>query len=170
MAKTSLDAATVAEIVKVIKREYEKERQLFKKQKADWRFRNISLLLKNYRKLRAHCDNLDADITEYECATYDPYELELHTLMAQKAKTAKMLKYFECALDLYREQCQAEGDAAERRYKFIDAMYINPFKKSSTNLADYYNVDRSTVSRDIKKATDDLVVISFGIDSFDDLD
>lgn len=140
------------------------------KQHKDYRLRNTELLLKNYRMLRVHCNGIVEDLEVYEDAVYDPSDLDLNSLMKYKAKTAKMLDYFDSIFRAYGELSKYR-DGMHRRYQIVARMYVrNDCKQSANELASYFNIDRSTVTRDTKKAIDELSIMLFGIDSFDDLD
>lgn len=140
------------------------------KQHKDYRLRNTELLLKNYRMLRVHCNGIVEDLEVYEDAVYDPSDLDLNSLMKYKAKTAKMLDYFDSIFRAYGELSKYR-DCMHRRYQIVARMYVrSDCKQNANELASYFNIDRSTVTRDTKKAIDELSIMLFGIDSFDDLD
>ena len=156
-------------IVETVIRETDKQNKLTKKQHKDWRLRNTSLLLKNYRKLKIHCESVVDELKDYEGVIYDPADLNLHSLMKYKARTRKMLVYFDNIFKAYGELSKIEGYAAERRYNVIRRLYIEPTQITQSELAYDIGVERSTVSRDITKAIEELSIMLFGIDSFDDL-
>lgn len=147
------------------------EQQRFKEkiQQRDYRLRNTTLLLKNYHKLKVHCRAISNDVKDYEDMVYDPDELNLHTLMKYKARTAQMLNYFDSIFRAYGELSKRQGEASERRYRICRRMYIDEKNGTAGELAEYYNIDRSTVFRDVSKAIEDLSIMLWGIDSFDDL-
>lgn len=157
-------------ITKTVKREVDRDAQARAKQSKDYRLRNTELLLKNYRMLRIHCNRIVEDLEVYEDTVYDPSELNLNALMKYKAKTAKMLDYFDSIFRAYGELA-SRRDGMHRRFQIVAKMYVyKDCKLSANDLAQFYNVDRSTVTRDVKKAIDELSIMLFGIDSFDDLD
>lgn len=147
-----------------------KEEKRTKKERKDYRLRNTELLLKNYRKLKIHCEGIIEDLEVYEAATYDPTDLDLHTLMKYKTRTAKMLDYFDIIFIAYADLSKRHGKAAERRHKIVSRLFVDNEVASANELAEYFNIDRSTVTRDIAKAIEELSIMLFGIDSFDDLE
>lgn len=165
----SIDKDTIEQITKTVIREMHKAQNKQNNQHKDRRLRNTKLLVENYRLLSKHCQGIDADIEVYETLVYDPTQLELHTLMKYKAKTKRMLNYFDSQLRNYKEFCEKTGPMAERRYKIMYAMYIDDQKKSADDIAAFYNMDRSTVFRYAKKATEELSIFLFGLDSLNDL-
>lgn len=156
-------------IVETVAMEQEKQKNEDKAKQRDYRLRNTSLLLKNYQKLKVHCQAITDDVKDYENMVYDPDELNLHTLMKYKARTAQMLNYFDSIFRAYGELSKRQGEAAERRYRICQRMYIDEQNGTAGDLADYYNIDRSTVFRDVNKSIEDLSIMLWGIDSFDDL-
>lgn len=164
-----LDSDTIQLIAKTVYKELNKENQKKKNEHKDWRLRNTDLLLKNYRLLSKHCQDISQDLEIYESIVFDPEQLDLHALMKYKAKTKKMLNYFDSMLRVYREYCEKNGITAQRRFKIMYAMYIDQSNKSVDDLADYWNLDRSTVFRDIRKASEELSIFLFGVDSINDL-
>lgn len=157
-------------ITKTVDQIIDKKNRRTKKEEKDYRLRNTSLLLKNYRLLRVHCDSIVEDLTVYEEFTYDAAELDLKVLMKYKARTAKMLKYFEFVFKSYGEIAAVEGEAFKRRYNVVNHLYVSASKLTADELAEKYTMDRSTVFRDVKRAINELSIMLFGIDSFDDLE
>ncbi|NSN57342.1 hypothetical protein HRD96_05150 [Enterococcus faecalis] len=149
----------------------EKKKKETKREKRDWKLRNTNLLLKNYRMLKKHCDSIVPTIQDYEISVFDSEALNLDTLMKYKARTKEMLDYFDLMFSSYNNYCRSNGDAAERRFDIIKSVYIEDgnFRKSKSEMASYYAIDFRTVDRDIKKATDELSIFLYGIDSLDDL-
>lgn len=164
-----LDSATIELITKAVYKELNKETVKKKVKHKDWRLRNTDLLLKNYRLLNKHCQDIIEDLETYESIVFDPEQLDLHALMKYKAKTKKMLNYFDSMLKVYKDYCNNNGVMAERRFKIMYEMYIDHNNKSVDDLADFWNMDRSTVFRDLKKASEELSVFLFGVDSINDL-
>lgn len=140
-----------------------------KAQHKDWRLRNTKLLLKNYKLLDKHCSGIVDDLEDYENVIFDPEDLDLQTLMKYKARTKKMLNYFDSIWASYREYCKAQGGNVERRQKVIDKLYISGVGLRTIDVAVLYRVDESTIRRDEKKATDELSIFLFGIDSLEEL-
>lgn len=166
----SSNAEFIKSIIKDILAEMDKNKKKAKKEKRDWRLRNTRLLLENYRKLSSHVnESVKEDLDFYAEYTYDPSELDLHTLMKSKVKTTRMMRYFDSIFASYKELCQIEGYAAERRYKIVRRMFIDEQATTADKLAEFFNVDRSTVFRDVNKAIEELSIMLFGIDSFEDL-
>jgi hypothetical protein len=161
-------AAITQEVVK-IEAMKGKER---KRERRNWKLRNTTLLLKKYQMLREHCEGVIPKLTEYENSIFDPEELNLETLMKYKARTKEMLDYFDLMFSSYCQYCHNQGPMAERRFNIIRQLYVfensNEYK-SKNDLAAFYNVDSRTVDRDIKKASEELSIFLFGIDSLDDL-
>ncbi|MEC5422382.1 HTH domain-containing protein [Virgibacillus sp. C22-A2] len=167
MAK--LPSEFIDEITKSVIKIIEKENNKAKKEKKDWRLRNTRLLLKNYRMLEEHCKSVETDLEAYEEIVYEPEELELHALMKYKAKTAKMLLYFDDMFKAYYGYCYRAGEATQRRYQVLDRLYVSDNEMSADDIAEYFNINARTVYKDVDKAIEELSVFLFGIDSIHDL-
>lgn len=165
----SIDKEVIEQVAKVVIKEMNKVQNKKANYHKDRRLRNTKLLVENHRLLSKHCEGINDDLEIYETLVYDPTQLELHALMKYKAKTKRMLNYFDSQLERYKEFCNKNGPMAERRYKILYAMYIDEHKKSADDIASFYSLDRSTVFRDVKKATEELSIFLFGLDSLNDL-
>ena len=162
-----LDKETLETIVQVVCKQIEKEKSK-KESHKDWRLRNTNLLLKNYRILSKHCEGIVPELEGYEDVIFDPSELDLKSLMAYKAKTKKMIDYFDEMFKSYQNFCK-DKPMAERRCRILRDLYITEYEKSGDDLADVLGIDRSTVFRDAKKASEELSVFLFGVESLGDL-
>lgn len=169
LKKDKLPKEIVETIATTVIRTLEKEKDKERKEKKDWRLRNTRLLLKNYRLLEEHCRGVEIELEEYELVVFDPEDLELHTLMKYKAKTAKMLLYFDEMFKAYRNYCDRLGEAAKRRFQVIDRLYVSGNEMSTEEVADYFNINGRTVYKDVDKAIEELSVFLFGLDSIYDL-
>lgn len=166
---TKLPSEIVELITKSVIKTIEKQQDKTEKEKKDWRLRNTRLLLKNYRMLEEHCKSVEDELTNYEDIVYDPEELQLHSLMKYKAKTTKMLMYFNEMFKAYKNYCNRAGEATQRRFQVIDKLYISNNEMSTEDIAEYFNINSRTVYKDVDKAIEELSVFLFGIDSINDL-
>ena len=157
-------------ISQVVKSELDKDQKRKAKELKDYRLRNTTLLVKNYRMLRVHCDTIVEDLEVYEDSVYDPQELTLNTLMKYKARTAKMLDYFDSIFRAYHELAERDTEMMLRRWKTVFQMYVGPDKRTAVDMAEYYGVDERTVYRYLNKAFDELSTLLWGITSFDDFE
>lgn len=169
MKSVKLPKETIEAITKTVIQTWEKEQTKAKNEKKDWRLRNTRLLLKNYRMLEEHCRGVKVELEAYEEIVYDPEELELHTLMKYKAKTAKMLLYFDEMFKAYGNYCNRAGEATRRRFQVVDRLYVSNNEMGAEQVAEYFNINTRTVYKDADKAIEELSVFLFGIDSIYDL-
>lgn len=169
MNNMKLSKDEIEKIANAVAKKIEKEKSQQEKQKRDWRLRNTKLLLKNYRMLEEHCEGVEAELSTYEEIVYDPEELNLHSLMKYKAKTSKMLIYFNDMVDAYGRYCEREGEAAKRRHGVINRLYVADKALMPNRVAELYNVNLRTIYKDVDKAIEELSVFLFGIDSIQDL-
>ena len=157
-------------ISQAVKSELDKDQKRKAKELKDYRLRNTTLLVKNYRMLRVHCDTIVEDLEVYEDSVYDPQELTLNTLMKYKARTAKMLDYFDSIFRAYHELAERDTEMMLRRWKTVYQMYVGSDKHTAFDMAEYYGVDERTVYRYLNKAFDELSTLLWGITSFDDFE
>ena len=157
-------------ISQAVKSELDKDQKRKAKELKDYRLRNTTLLVKNYRMLRVHCDTIVEDLEVYEDSVYDPQELTLNTLMKYKARTAKMLDYFDSIFRAYHELAERDTEMMLRRWKTVYQMYVGSDKHTAVDMAEYYGVDERTVYRYLNKAFDELSTLLWGITSFDDFE
>lgn len=157
----------IAEAVIKEQKKHEKKQQIPPK---DWRLRNTKTLLKHYTWLEKHCEEIIEDIDDYEEVIFDPQELSLRALMKYKAKTKRMLDYFNSTWGSYKQYCKDKGGASLRRCQVLEKLYIIPNAMKKSELAELMNLDERTIRRDETKATQELSVFLFGIDSLSDLE
>lgn len=154
-------------VIKQQKKQQEKKTESVEK---DWRLRNTKLLLRHYRWLNLHCEELVEDLDGYEEIIFDPEELNLKALMKYKAKTKKMMDYFDATWGSFFAHSKNRGAMAQRRADVLYKLYISDAEYKKVDIADIYGVDESTIRRDESKATKELSIFLFGIDSLNDLE
>ena len=173
MTKSDLTRKQIETISQLAAKEALKAYQLNKNQDKDkhkdWRLRNTKLLLKNYQLLVKHCNGIVNDLDYYENVIFDAEDLDLRTLMKYKARTKKMLDYFDTIWQSYSQFCKHKGGNVKRRYDVIDKLYVTANGLKTIDIATLYGVDESTIRRDEKKATEELSIFLFGIDSLEEL-
>ncbi|SEN73801.1 HTH domain-containing protein [Amphibacillus marinus] len=137
-------------------------------EKHDRRIRNIRLLLKNYRALVLHSERIKDDLDcldETSIHHLDVYTISLESIesiMKSQKKTVAMIEFVNDKINAYKKSCNKE----ELKYfKVLEMKYITPEKYSAQEIAERINVDRTTVSRYLSRAVDDLHVIIFGIEA-----
>lgn len=144
--------------------EFEKQKKRSKKSEMDWRLGRVDLLLKNYRLLKIQCLESSETLEDYIFSDFlEEGELTLDNLLENKAKTLKMMTYFDTLLKVYKNLCEASLEQDKRRYKAIERLYIKAVPTSKKELAKQLHVDRKTIDRDVKKAVNDLAIMLFGI-------
>lgn len=139
------------------------------------RLHNTRLLLSNYRNLKEHVsgavfngrkakesalDILDGlDNFEYEDAYY------ISSIKQSQQRTLIILTHIDEMLNLYRISCEQSGKEEEmRRYRILNAAYIDPEKKSPEEIAHENHVEKRTYYSDLGKAIKPLSALIFGID------
>lgn len=143
---------------------YFEERNKITKDKALY---NAKLLLRNYNKLKAHCQVVGEQLEEDSGTFWNHGFLDLSTLMQNKAKTVKIMSQVDRALDYYKSDCmKAKTMNESRRYDMVKMKYLNRNHSSDDDIADRYDVARTTVNRNVEQAIEDISIILFGIEAF----
>ena len=138
---------------KLIKHLDEKE-----KRKKAYAYHNTKMLLKNYDKLKKHCDIVNEQLTEDLGTLWSDWRFDLDSLLEHKAKTAKLMKHVDKAL-------QALQAVDVDSYKILKRKYLTPGELANdVDIAVELDVDRSTVTNRIKKACEALSILLFGVD------
>lgn len=148
-------------------RAYEKNKVKMKKEQHDWKLRNTELLLKNYRKLKDHCSEIDSEIEEFEGTIFELQELTLESLMQYRYKTAKMLRHVDRMLIAYEWDCGHGSIEEERRYRILKNRYLAEDRRTVKELCEDLSVEQATIYRDTKRAIKDIAILLFGFDALE---
>ena len=98
--------------------EYDKEKNT---KKEDKMFHSTSLLLKNYKALKKHIDDVKDDIEfKVECAED---KIWLTSIVRTKLRTMKMMAFMDDALSIARKEMRKEG--IEYKYRAFELYYID---------------------------------------------
>lgn len=128
---------------------------------------NTKLLLRNYMQLKKHCTIVNEQLEEDKETFWDHKFLDLDSLMQNKAKAVKIMKIVDKSLEHYKDDCmKAKRLNESRRYDMIKMKYLEKIRSSDDDIADRYDIDRSTVIRNIKAACEELSILMYGIEAF----
>ena len=157
------------ELALKIRRGIRKDREIEKKKFKDRALHNTRLLLKKYHKLKAHSEIVEEQVEINQGTFWEHRWLNLDMLMQNKAKTVKLMKHVDIALNVYKESClNSNKPEDKRRWRIVNKRFIEYPLLSEEKLAEQMNVDRSTINRNTAEAIEDLSVILFGIDMIDE--
>lgn len=120
-------------------------------------YHNTMLLLKNYKKLKTHCEIVENQVEEEFTTMWNDWRFDIDSLLEHKAKTAKLMKHVDRALEEFKKENFED-------YELISMKYLLERCFSDEFIASHKDIDRTTVGRRIKKASEELAVILFGID------
>lgn len=151
-----------------------------KKDRYDRRLHNTRLLLKNYRRFRAHVnEGVSSEKkpsgkrpTESAISILDDLDefsyrdgLYIESIKRSQERTAIILRHIDKMMEYYRIDCDLNGtEEATRRYKVVMASYINDPKPTPQEIAETFGIERRTIYRDINIAMKHLTALIFGID------
>lgn len=120
----------------------------------DARYHDVKLLMKNYRKLKAHY------------AHVSPETLEVNAICSMRRKTGLMMSHVDKMLVVYNALCRDCGKSEEsRRWNVLYLRYIADERLTVEEIAEQLGIDRRTFYRDISKAMEDMAVLLFGIEA-----
>lgn len=152
----------------------EKEKRKMVRERRDRRLRNTKLLLKNYRMLKAHCENavfeasqLDSSVNILDLmeSVFDGEDLYVESVKRSAERTYLIINHIDEMLRLYEIYCfTSDKPEDQRRYNTLYAMYIGEEVATAQDIATKENIDIRTVYKDIDGATEKLTALIFGID------
>lgn len=164
----------------------EDQRRQAKKDRYDRRLHNTRLLLKNYRRFRAHVNegvsSGENSAGRKKASSKRPVEsaisilddldefsyhdgLYIESIKRSQERTAIILRHIDKMMEYYRIDCDQNGtEEATRRYKVVMASYIDEPKLSPQEIAETFGIERRTIYRDINIAMKQLTALIFGID------
>ena len=137
----------IAEVARIAAAEVLAKRDEIIEEEFDARYHDVNLLMKNYRKLRAHYANVS------------PEALEVSSICSMRRKTKLMMSHVDKMLKTYENPDEA------RRWQALYLRFIGKERLRVDDIADRLGVDRRTFYRDIGKAMEDMAVLLFGIEA-----
>lgn len=154
----------------------EKEQQKTRRGRKDRRLRNTKLLLKNYRLLKEHCEGAvfmdeqveDESIVDFMAMMEEPGysdKVFVESIGKSAARTQLIMQHIEKMMDIYKVISEQSGRKEDQRnYWIIWHFYVSDERLTIEEIADRFNVDRSTIYRAINSGTEILSALFFGID------
>ena len=143
-----------SEIVVATVRETLSEKDEIRKEALNACYKNVKLLMKNYRKLKQFQANIDEEV------------LAVESICVFKNKTSLMMQHVDRMLNAYNALCMADNHPEQqRRWQSLYLRYIASEKMRVGDIADFLKIDRRTLYRDLDKALSDLAVLLFGVEA-----
>ncbi len=172
-----------AEIIKIAAEEgakvaletMEKEKKKAQKSRFDKRLRNTKLLLRNYRMFKEHTESAVFEASQLDENAIDVLdmmweqsnngEVFVESIKKSVARTRIIMTHVTDMLDLYESYCYRSNKPEDsRRYRVIDALYINDTPYTVREIAQQEGIDDRTVYKDVDSACEKLSALIFGID------
>lgn len=145
------------EINNLARRDREEERR----KRVDNSYHNTRELLIHYHMLKKHCEIVNEQLNEELGSLWSDWRFDLNTLLEHKAKTAKLMNHVDRALIAYKSICDSEKS---RGYDILNKKYLMKPQKTDQFIADFYDLDRTTINKSIKKSIGELSILLYGID------
>lgn len=144
----------IAEIVRITAAEVLAKKDEIIDDEFDARYHDVNLLMKNYRKLKAHYAHIS------------PETLEVSSICSMRKKTGLMMSHVDKMLVAYEAMCkEAVNPDEKRRWDALYLRYIRNKRMSVEAISEQLNIDKRTFYRDINKAMEDMAVLLFGIEA-----
>lgn len=144
----------IAEIARVVTAEVLAQKDDIIDEEFDTRYHDVNLLMKNYRKLKAHYAHIS------------PEALEVSAICSMRRKTGLMMSHVDKMLTAYEALCKDAVNSDEaRRWDALYLRYIDEERMSIDDIAEQLNIDKRTFYRDINRAMEDMAVLLFGIEA-----
>ena len=144
----------IAEVVRIAAEEVLTRKDEILDDEYDARYHDVNLLMKNYRKLKAHYSHVS------------PEALEVSSICSMRRKTGLMMSHVDKMLKAYEAMCRDAVNSEEtRRWEALYLRYIDDQRMSIDDIADKLNIDKRTFYRDINRAMEDMAVLLFGIEA-----
>ncbi len=144
----------VRDIVTATIREVMEYREVVLKESFDACYKNVKLLMRNYRKLKCYREKISEDVIKVE------------SIGSMYQKTILMMKHIDKMLIAYKAVCEKSNSIEQqRRWQSLYFRYIDERKMSVEDIANELNIDKRTLYRDIAKALEELSILLFGVEA-----
>ena len=144
----------IAEGVRLTTAEVLSQRDAIMEEEFDARYHDVNLLMKNYRKLKAHYANVA------------PEALEVSSICSMRRKTKLMMSHVDKMLTAYEAMCLDSDNPDEvRRWNALYLRFLGENPMKPDKVAEELHIDKRTFYRDIRRAMEDLAVLLFGIEA-----
>lgn len=145
---------TIAEVARIAAEEFYNQRKNILQEEFDSRYLDVKLLMKNYRMLKTHYDQIS------------PETLEVSSICSMHHKTTLMMSHVDKMLTTYKAICyNSEKPDEKNRWDALYLRYIADEKIIIDDIAEKLKVDRRTYFRYVNRAMEDLAVLLFGIEA-----
>lgn len=180
---TEEDLATIRKVVaELVAEDYDPPQSKSKEEKDEEHekfFRNTKLLLQNYRKMKEDAQHVplikDQILFDIETEIFGGNK-DIDVILQSKQKSAAMLQYVDASIAAYKKICtsyayQWDGTFSnnpqlEDSFRVMKWFYLDYYSTYKPRIAENpFGITRSHFYRQLEKATKDLSVILFGMDS-----
>ena len=149
-----MDKKELVEIAELAAEKVLAKRDAVIQEELDARYLDVQLLLRNYRKLKAHY------------AHASPETLEVSSICSMHRKTKLMMSHVDKMIATYQAMCaESENADEQRRWNALRMRFLSEKRMSVDDIAEALHIDKRTFYRDINKAQEDMAVLLFGIEA-----
>lgn len=149
-----MEKEEIKEIARIAAIETLGQRQNVIDEEFDARYHDVKLLMRNYRKLKAHY------------ARISPETLEVSSICSLRRKTKIMMSHVDKMLVAYKTLCENSVDQNEAKcWTALYLRYIADEHITIDDIAEQMGIDHRTFYRYINRAFVDMAVLLFGIEA-----
>ncbi|MGX7202378.1 hypothetical protein ACWOD8_08855 [Enterococcus plantarum] len=154
---TELSEEQLKTLAKEINNLARQDREDEKRRLVSNAYHNTRMLLRNYNKLKKHCEIVDEQVSSELGTLWSDWRFDLDSLLEHKAKTVKLMNHVDRALEAYKILDPIKYDVLANKYFRFNSM-------SDELIGSKYDVDRRTIKRWEDKGVEDLSIMVFGVD------
>ena len=149
-----MEKEEIKEIARIAAIEALGQRKDIIEEEFDARYHDVKLLMRNYRKLKAHY------------ARISPETLEVSSICSLRRKTKIMMSHVDKMLAAYKSICENSIDQNEAKcWTALYLRYITDERITVDGIAERMGIDKRTFYRYINRAFIDMAVLLFGIEA-----
>ena len=149
-----MEKEEITEVIRIVTSEILSQREAVIQEEFDLRFHDVKLLMRNYRKLKAHYSRIS------------PETLEVSSICSMRRKTSLMMSHVDKMLAPYKSICESTVDQNEAKcWTALYLRYITEERITVDGIAERMGIDKRTFYRYINRAFVDMAVLLFGIEA-----
>jgi hypothetical protein len=159
-----LSKEDIGEITHAVVIELGKQNRHQRTMELDERKRNTKMLLREYRKLKAHVEaNPEVYLTDDEYKMLTGVAPEPRDLAKYHVKTQHMLEYVDQILHAYAAWCKSGTATEQRRWQIVEDSYTAERRISNRQQAERWKIDESRIRQEQTTAAQEISVMLFGV-------
>lgn len=167
ISKKQLEYITKTAAETAIK-EYRNTKKRNEEADSQQKFKDVKMLLKNYRQLKAYSNDITEEFIEFK-DLWESFGLQDRVitpnngLTEYNAKTVALMQYVDFRLDQFQKLCQKREQ--NKKWTIIFDLYLTEKPLSFSEAEEKYKLAKSAVYKQVNRSCEDLAILFFGIDA-----